>query len=110
MLRNWTVGCVLLCSQLGMAQDTLRVQIHGMVLDSVSRTPLAGVEWFDDDGQQQAVTISNADGRYAMFVRTAGNVDLRIAENGYRPFRTSIKDLRRGESARELDLVLRPLD
>ncbi|MEZ4739518.1 MAG: carboxypeptidase-like regulatory domain-containing protein [Flavobacteriales bacterium] len=105
-------GSVLLLGHLGVAQDTLRVQIHGTVLDSISLAPLAEVmvEWFDENGRQQAVSISNTDGRYAMFVRTTGSLDLRVEENGYRPFRTTVKDLRRGESARELDLRLRPLD
>lgn len=90
------------------AQDTVRVQLHGTVLDAASAEPLpeVEVEWATAKGELQAVTFSNSDGRYALFVTTPGEVVLKVEENGYAPLRMVIDDLGPGESARELDLLL----
>ena len=92
------------------AQDTMRVQLHGTVLDAASAEPLPEVEvgWAASNGELQAVTFSNADGRYALFVKIPGEVVLNVDENGYAPLRMVIQDLQAGESARELDLLLLP--
>ena len=92
------------------AQDSLRVQIHGAVMDSSSRKPLfeALVEWYDANGKRQAITQSNSEGNYALFILAGQPAELRVTENGYRPFVIKVPPFKSGESARQVDLLLVP--
>jgi len=97
------------CSSLS-AQDTLRVQVHGVVVNAESNAPVfeALVEWYDGQGRRQAITQSNSEGNYALFVRTTGFVELRIAEDGYLPYKEELPLIEPGESAREFTIRLVP--
>ena len=92
------------------AQDSLRVQIHGSVMDSSSREPVyeALVEWYDADGKRQALTQSNSEGNYALFILAGQPAELRVTENGYEPFVIKVPPFKSGESARQVDLLLVP--
>jgi hypothetical protein len=91
------------------AQDTLRVQIHGSVLDARTETPIleALVEWYDANGKRQAITQTNSEGSYAFLVRTTGSLELRLSENGYLEYR-EVLTLEPGECAREHVIRLVP--
>lgn len=93
-----------------LAQDSVRVQIHGSVVDSVSRKPVyeALVEWYDADGKRQAITQSNSEGNYALFILAGQPAELRVTEQGYRPFVIKVPPFEPGESARQVDLLLVP--
>jgi len=93
-----------------MAQDTLQVQLHGTILNATTGKPVyeALVEWYDASGHRQAITQSNSEGHYAMFISTTGPIELRVDENGYAPYRESDIAFEPGESAREHDLRLVP--
>lgn len=95
-----------------MAQDTLHVQLHGTVLNTATGKPVyeALVEWYDARGHRQAITQSNSEGHYAMFIATTGAIELRVAEVGYAPFLESGIVFDPGESAREHDLHLVPIE
>ncbi len=91
------------------AQDTLRVQVHGLVVNANTEQPVleALVEWYDADGKRQAVNQTNSEGAYAFFVATTGDLELRVAENGYVDFSQRLH-VDAGESARELMIRLVP--
>jgi len=91
------------------AQDTLHVQVHGVVVDAGSGLPVLEtlVEWYDAEGERQAVNQTNNEGKYAFFVRTTGEVELRVSENGYEPF-VHLMSVEPGESAREFTIRLVP--
>ncbi|MCB9163871.1 MAG: carboxypeptidase regulatory-like domain-containing protein [Flavobacteriales bacterium] len=92
-----------------MAQDTLHLQVHGVVVDAASGLPVleALVEWYDAQGELQAVNQTNNAGKYAFFVRTTGEVELRVSENGYEPF-VHLVTVEPGESAHEFTIQLVP--
>jgi len=94
------------------AQDTLNLQLHGMVVDAVSGAPVvdALVEWNDDHDRRQAVTQANSDGHYALFIRTTGTLILRVEQEGYSILKDTLRDFGPGESAREYDLLLLPME
>lgn len=91
------------------AQDTLTVQVHGSVLNAQTDAPIleALVEWYDADGVRQAVNQTNSEGHYAFFVTTTGELELRVAENGYAAFSERIS-VASGESAKEFTIRLVP--
>ncbi|TXI82232.1 MAG: hypothetical protein E6Q44_02570 [Flavobacteriales bacterium] len=91
------------------AQDTLRVQVYGAVVHAVTDLPVleALVEWYDADGHRQAVNQTNNEGRYAFFVRTTGELELRVSENGFEPYNERLS-VTPGESAREFTIRLVP--
>lgn len=91
------------------AQDTLRVQVHGVVVDAESGLPVLEtlVEWYDTEGRRQAVNQTNNEGNYAFFVQTTGEVELRVNENGYEPFLQELL-IEPGESAHEFTIRLVP--
>jgi hypothetical protein len=92
------------------AQDSLRVQLHGMVLDGVSQQPVYDVlvEWYDGNGKRQGITQTNSEGRYALFVNPTPGMELRVQENGYKDFVYEVPPFKEGEAARELDIWLEP--
>ncbi len=92
------------------AQDSLRVQLHGMVLDGVSQQPVYEVlvEWYDGDGKRQGITQTNSEGRYALFVHPTPGMELRVQENGYKDLVFEVITFKEGEAAREQDLWLEP--
>lgn len=94
------------------AQDTLKLQLHGMVVDALSGTPVvdALVEWSDGNDHRQAVTQANSDGHYALFIRTTGKLFLRVQQEGYATLKDTLGDFVPGESAREYNLMLIPLE
>ncbi|MEO8590908.1 MAG: carboxypeptidase-like regulatory domain-containing protein [Flavobacteriales bacterium] len=98
------------CMHTAVAQDSLRVQLHGAVLDSLSGNAVLGalVEWYDGNGKRQAITQTNSEGRYALFLFSGQPIELRVTENGYRPFVELVPPFEPGESAREVDLRLVP--
>ena len=99
-----------LCAGSGLAQDTLHVQLHGTVLNASTGKPIYEVlvEWYDANGHRQAITQSNSEGHFAMFISTTGPIELRIDENGYAAYREKDIVFHPGESAREHDLHLVP--
>lgn len=100
----------MLCSVAISAQDTLRVQLHGIVVNATTGKPVleALVEHYDASGQRQAITQSNSEGHYALFVSANWPIELRVDENGYAPYREKDIIFEPGESAREHDLRLVP--
>lgn len=108
-MRTLLVFTLLGVFGLAKAQDSLRVQVHGVVLNASTGEPVleALVEWYDADGYRQAVNQTNNEGRYAMFVRTTGVVELRLTENGYKPFLQRFT-LHPGECAKEFTIRLTP--
>jgi hypothetical protein len=75
----------LLLAALSQAQSGQRVHVHGTVSDATTGKPLiaAVVEWMDESGTLQAVTQTNSEGGYGLFVNVGGRVILRVKENGY---------------------------
>lgn len=92
------------------AQDSVRVQLHGAVLDAVTHKPVfeALVEWYDADGKRQAITQTNSEGNYALFILAGSPIELRVKENGYEELIEQVPPFKPGESAREHDLRLVP--
>lgn len=92
------------------AQDGMRVQLHGAVVNAVTHAPLYEVlvEWYDVDGGRQAITQTNSEGRYALFVAGEEQVELRVKENGYKDFVFKVPPFEEGEQVRECDLRLEP--
>jgi hypothetical protein len=105
-----------LCSNTIVAQDTLhvqdsiRVQLYGTVIDEVTQQPVFEtlVEWYNSAGKRQAVTQTNDEGRYALFVWAGEPIEIRITENGYEDFAETLPAFEAGESAREFVLRLVP--
>ena len=107
-----TIGCTFLALLIGNAlhsQDSLRVQIHGLVVSAETEAPVfeALVEWYDASGKRQAITQTNSEGAYALFVRTTGQVELRVQENGYVNYSDTV-EVHPGESAHEHVIRLVP--
>ena len=102
----------MLCNVAISAQDTLRVQLHGTVVNATTGKPVleALVEWYDAAGHRRSITQSNSEGHYAMFISATGPIELRVDENGYAPYREKDIIFEPGESAREHDLHLVPKD
>lgn len=90
-------------------QDTLRVQVHGLVVNAATDRPVleALVEWYDADGKRQAVNQTNSEGAYAFFIATTGDLELRVVENGFVDFSERLH-VDAGESAREFTIRLVP--
>lgn len=111
-IHVFTPLLVVLCAPATYAQDTLNVQVHGTVVNSISGAPItdALVEWSDQRGHRQAVTQSNSGGQYALFVRTTGLLFLRVELDGFETLKDTLTDFHQGESAREHDLYLVPAD
>lgn len=109
MTRTLLFPIALGASSICGAQDTLRVQVHGAVVNALTEVPVyeALVEWYDATGNRQAITQSNSAGNYALFIHTTGFVELRVEENGYRPYSEQFTIVP-GESARELLIALVP--
>ncbi|MBL7941003.1 MAG: carboxypeptidase regulatory-like domain-containing protein [Flavobacteriales bacterium] len=109
MMRMFITMIVPLVAVGASAQDTLNVQVHGAVLDDRTEAPVleALVEWYDGDGHRQAVNPTNSEGNFAFFVRTTGELELRVAENGYEAYSTKIT-VEPGESAKEFMIRLVP--
>lgn len=91
-------------------QDSIRVQLYGTVIDEVSQQPVFEtlVEWYNAAGKRQAVTQTNDEGRYALFVWAGEPIEIRITENGYEEFIETLPAFKPGESAREFVLRLVP--
>lgn len=108
--RTLTLAVFVLSLNAAFTQDSPRVQIHGAVLDSLTGKPVyeALVEWYDADGRRQAITQSNSEGSYALFILAGRSAELRVAEQGYRPFVIKVPAFEQGEIARQLDLLLVP--
>lgn len=100
---------VLGTAQTTVAQDTLKVQVHGAVVNATTEQPVleALVEWYDEHGHRQAVNQTNSEGSYALFVVTTGALELRVAENGYEAYSEKLL-ITPGESAREFTIRLVP--
>lgn len=91
------------------SEPDLKVQVHGAVLDAKTDAPVleALVEWYDASGHRQAVNQTNDEGNFAFFVLTTGELELRVAENGYEAFSEKIT-IAPGESAKEFTIRLVP--
>lgn len=91
------------------AQDTLKVQVHGAVVNATTEAPIleALVEWYDAAGHRQAVNQTNSEGNFAFFVVTTGELELRVAENGYEAFSEKLS-IHPGECAKEFMIRLVP--
>lgn len=108
-IRTVLFAVVCVVAGVATAQDTLKAQVHGAVLDAATHAPVleALVEWYDADGQRQAVNQTNSEGHYAFFVRTTGVLILRVEENGYVAFSEQLH-IEPGESAKEFTIRLVP--
>ena len=109
-MKRMGILMITVCASLAAAaQDSLRVQLHGLVVDATTDAPVyeALVEWYDAAGNRQAITQSNSEGNYALFVTTTGLLELRVEENGYAPYAERITIVP-GESAREFTIRLVP--
>jgi hypothetical protein len=91
------------------SEPELKVQVHGSVLNANTEVPVleALVEWYDAAGHRQAVSQTNDTGHFAFFVITTGELELRVAENGYAAFSEKIT-VAPGESAKEFTIRLVP--
>lgn len=91
-------------------QDSIRVQLYGSVMDEVTQQPVFEtlVEWYNAAGKRQAVTQTNNEGRYALFVWAGEPIELRVTENGYEDFTETLPAFKAGESAREYVVRLIP--
>ncbi|MBX2972361.1 MAG: carboxypeptidase regulatory-like domain-containing protein [Flavobacteriales bacterium] len=109
MMRTSILSVACMLAAAASAQDTLRVQVHGAVVNAVTEQPVleALVEWYDADGQRQAVNQTNSEGSYAFFVLTTGELELRVVENGYEAYSERLR-ITPGESAREFTIRLVP--
>lgn len=109
MMRTFLLSATCVIAGAASAQDTLRVQVHGAVVNAVTEQPVLEVlvEWYDADGQRQAVNQTNSEGSYAFFVLTTGDLELRVAENGYEAYSERLH-IMPGESAREFTIRLVP--
>ncbi|MCB9170050.1 MAG: hypothetical protein H6594_06845 [Flavobacteriales bacterium] len=91
------------------AQQTERVQVYGRVIDKVTRGAVyATVEHYDTAGKRWSLTEVNSDGRYALFLPCDAPFELRITENGYRPFVLGFEAVPCGTTTFEADLMLTP--
>lgn len=109
MMRTLLFATACAFSASTVAQDTLRVQVHGAVVNAVTEKPVfeALVEWYDENGLRQAVNQTNSEGSYAFFIATTGDLELRVVENGYEAYAEKLRIIP-GESAREFTIRLVP--
>ncbi len=86
-----------------------QIQIFGTVIDSTTGEPVleVTVEQYDLDGKRWSLTVSNSEGKYALFVPANTVFELRVVkENGYKPFFLKV-DPRLGSELHQ-DLYLEP--
>jgi uncharacterized protein YfaS (alpha-2-macroglobulin family) len=100
----------LLLAVLAHAQSGQRVHVHGTVSDATTGKPLiaAVVEWVDESGTLQAVTQTNSEGGYGLFVNVGARVILRVKENGYVLSVDTLPPLDAADSDTRFDLRLFP--
>ena len=100
----------LLLALLSHAQSGQRVHVHGTVSDATTGKPLiaAVVEWVDESGTLQAVTQTNSEGGYGLFVNAGARVILRVKENGYRLLVDTLPALNAAEPDKRFDLRVLP--
>ncbi|MBL7952985.1 MAG: carboxypeptidase regulatory-like domain-containing protein [Flavobacteriales bacterium] len=109
MMRTFFLLLITTSCWAAAAQDTLKVQVHGSVLNANTESPVleALVEWYDTSGHRQAVNQTNNEGHYAFFVLTTGQLELRVVENGYEAFSEKLT-IEPGVSAKEFTIRLVP--
>ena len=100
---------VLLLAVLAQAQPSERVHIHGTVSDASTGKPLIAVvvEWVDTAGTLQAITQTNSEGGYGLFVPANAQVILRVKENGYSLLVDTLPALDAADTDARFDLRLR---
>lgn len=100
----------LLLAVLSHAQSGQRIHVHGTVSDATTGKPMiaAVVEWVDESGTLQAVTQTNSEGGYGLFVNAGARVILRVKENGYIPSMDTLPALNAADTDARFDLRLLP--
>ncbi len=92
-----------------MAQQNWRVQVHGRTLDAETGKPVyCTVELYNADGEMLAITETNGDGGYALFVPSQKELEIKVAENGYRGTSMKLQPIPAGRKQRSLDIQLCP--
>ena len=92
-----------------MAHSRWRVQLHGRTLDSETGEPVfCTLEVYDRNGEVVAQAESNAQGNFAIFVPSSKDLEIRVAENGYRGKTLSLRPIPAGKKYRHLDVDLMP--
>lgn len=101
----------LLCSVMSVkGQDVPRVQVYGTVTDSLSgKAVYTTIEHYDLAGKRWALTETNSEGRYALFVPANEPFELRVTPlPGERELRRTMAALPPSARTFRLDLRLRP--
>ena len=92
-----------------MAQNNWRVHVHGRTVDAETGKPVyCTVELYDSTGQKLAIAETTGDGIYAMFVPAGSELEIKVAENGYRGKSMCLDPIPAGRKERELDIPLEP--
>jgi hypothetical protein len=92
-----------------MAQQNWRVQVYGKTLDAETGKPVyCTVELYNADGERLAITETNGDGNYAMFVPADSALEIKVAENGYRGTSMALNPIPAGRKERYMDIALEP--
>lgn len=102
---------LLLCFGLSVhAQEKPRVQVYGTVTDSLSGRPVyTTIEHYDLAGERWALTETNSEGRYALFVPAEVPFELRVVPlPGRSELRHTLPALPASARTFRLDLRLRP--
>lgn len=100
----------LLLTALSHGQSGQRFHVHGTVSDATTGKPLIAVvvEWVDHAGTLQAITQTNSEGGYGLFVPADAQVILRVKENGYLLTVDSLPALNAADTDTRFDLRLLP--
>jgi hypothetical protein len=108
--RRLIILPALLLAALSHAQSGQRFHVHGTVSDASTGKPLiaAVVEWVDHAGTLQAITQTNNEGGYGLFVPADAQVILRVKENGYRLLMDTLPALDAADTDTRFDLHLLP--
>ena len=90
-----------------MAHAKWRVQLHGRTLDSETGEPVfCTLEAYDPQGNRVATGEVDAEGNFAFFVPSSKELEIKIAENGYRGTSVMLQPLRAGRKAAMIDIPL----
>lgn len=120
-MRLWPVLFLLLAPTLLRAQhphldlppsgSPQRIQLFGMVTDSLTRKPVYDclVGYYDASGKRLSITSVNSDGRFALFIPAGVPYELRVErENGYVELHRAMPPAPNGLALLRQDLVLLP--
>ncbi|HXO85112.1 MAG TPA: carboxypeptidase-like regulatory domain-containing protein [Gemmatimonadales bacterium] len=85
---------------LGSAGDLSAQVVRGQLTDSISRSPLSSafLTLVDEHGTERARAITNAAGQFTLTAPTAGTYRIRSKRIGFRPYVSTLLELRSGET------------